>query len=153
MVRERSSIWAAFGGDRICLLSSRLLPAAMGHTEQPVSAFVPNLVLVQLIGKLPELLLRSLRSRNVVIIDPSRSSHRNHVVDVAQKSAVSGSLRSSSSASAPRAPRRRSLSPDTTKFSSSGPFFFPNRTGIEVFGSTNKTRGLVSIILRRAVNS
>ena len=30
MVCARSSIWAAFGGDKICLLSSRLLPAADG---------------------------------------------------------------------------------------------------------------------------
>ena len=30
MVCERSSIWAAFGGDKICLLSSRLLPATNG---------------------------------------------------------------------------------------------------------------------------
>ena len=34
--------------------SSQLL---MGHTEQPVFAIVPNLVLVQLHGQLPELLL------------------------------------------------------------------------------------------------
>ena len=30
VVCERSSIWAASGGDKICLLSSRLLPAANG---------------------------------------------------------------------------------------------------------------------------
>ena len=42
--------------------SSQLLE---GHTEQPVSAIVPNLVLIQVLGQLPELLLRSLRSRNV----------------------------------------------------------------------------------------
>ena len=95
----------------------------MGHTEQPVSVIVPNLVLVQLLGQLPELLLRSLRSRNVVILDPSRSSHRIHVEDASQRSAASGSLL----VSPLRAPRRRSPSPDTTKFSSSGRSSF--RTG------------------------
>ena len=43
--------------------SSQLLT---GHTEQPVSAIVPILVLVQLLGQLPEHPLRSLRSRNML---------------------------------------------------------------------------------------
>ena len=51
----RSSIWAAFGGDKICLMSSNSSQLRMGHTEQPVTAIVPNLFLVQLLGKLPEL--------------------------------------------------------------------------------------------------
>ena len=33
------------------------------------------------------------------------------------------------------------------------PFFFPNRSGIKVFGFTNRIRNLVSTILRRALNS
>ena len=125
----------------------------MGHTEQPVSAIVPNLVLVQLLGQLPELLLQSLRSRNVVILDPSRSSHRIHVEDVSQRLAASGSLRSSSPVMALRALRRRSPSPEYDHFLQLGPFFFPNWSGIKVFGSTNRTRDLVSTILRRVLNS
>ena len=96
--------------------SSQLL---MGHTEQPVSAIVPNLVLVQVHGQLQELLLGSLRSRNVAILDPSRSSHQIHVGDGSQRSAASGSLRSSSLVLALRALRRRSPSPSMTKFSNS----------------------------------
>ena len=52
MVCERLSILAAFGGDKICLLSSRLLPAAYWVIQSShVSAIVPNLVLVQLLGQ------------------------------------------------------------------------------------------------------
>ena len=50
MVCERSSIWAAFGGDKICPLSSRLLPAANGshraanlrHCSKPGSRSAPR---------------------------------------------------------------------------------------------------------------
>ena len=69
MVCERSSVWAAFGGDKICLLSSRLLPAAKGsyraanlrHCSKSGSRSV------QLLGQFPELPLLSSRSRNVAI--------------------------------------------------------------------------------------
>ena len=65
---ERSSILAPFGGDKICLLSSRLLPAADGsHRGQSSPSF--------LLGQFPELLLPSSRSRNVAILVPSLSSH------------------------------------------------------------------------------
>ena len=115
-----SSIWAAFGGDKICLLSSRLSQLLTGHREQPIFAIVPNLVLIQLLGQFLELLLPSSRPGNVAILGPSHSSHRIHAEGVSQRSATSGSLRPSSPAPALRAPRGRSLSPDTTKFSSSG---------------------------------
>ena len=49
--------------------SSRL---QVGHTEQPIFAIVPNLVLLEFHGQLPELLLPSLRSRKVAVLDPSR---------------------------------------------------------------------------------
>ena len=75
MVCERSSILAAFGGDKICLLSSTLIPAAEGSYKTARSATVPNLVLVQLLGQFLELLLPSSRSRNVAILGPSHSSH------------------------------------------------------------------------------
>ena len=52
MVCERSSILAAFGGDKICLLSSRLLPAANGshkaaslrHCFKPGSRSAPRTI-------------------------------------------------------------------------------------------------------------
>ena len=52
MVCERSSILADFGGDKICLLSSRLLPAANGsykaaslrHCSKPGSRSVPRTI-------------------------------------------------------------------------------------------------------------
>ena len=81
----------------------------MGHREQPIFAIVPNLVLVQLLGQFLELPLPSSRSRNVAALGPSRSSHRIHAEGVSQRSVASRSLRSTSPASAPRAPRRRSL--------------------------------------------
>ena len=34
-----------------------------------------------------------------------------------------------------------------------GPFFFPNWSGIKVFGSNNRTRDLVSTTLRRVLSS
>ena len=121
MACERSSICAAFSGDKICLLSSRLLPAANGsHTKQPVFAIVPDLVPVQLHGQPPELLLQSLRLRNVAILDPSRSSRQSPVGDVSRRSAVSGFPSSLSPATALCALRRRSLLPSTTRFSNLG---------------------------------
>ena len=56
-----------------CRPDSSRLP--MDHTEQPIFAIVPNLVLVQLLGQFPELLIPSSRSRNVAILVPSHSSH------------------------------------------------------------------------------
>ena len=52
MVCERSSIWAAFGRDKICLLSSRLLPSANGaytaanlrHCSKPGSRSAPQTI-------------------------------------------------------------------------------------------------------------
>ena len=52
MVCERSSMLAAFGGDKICLLSSRLLPAANGplraanlrHRSKPGSRSAPRAI-------------------------------------------------------------------------------------------------------------
>ena len=61
----------------------------MGHTKQPIFAIVPNLVPVQLHGQPPELLLQFLRSRNVAILDPSRSSLQSHVGDLSRRSADS----------------------------------------------------------------
>ena len=92
----------------------------MGHTKQPVFAIVPDLVPVQLHGQPPELLLQSLRSRNVAILDPSRSLLQSHVGDLSRRSAVSCFPRSSSPVSALYVLRRRSLFPSTTKFSNSG---------------------------------
>ena len=50
----------------------------MGHREQLIFAIVPNLVLVQLLGQFPELLLLSSRSRNVAILGPSRTDLVRH---------------------------------------------------------------------------
>ena len=112
------SILAAFGGDKICLLSAAD-GAHKAASLRPVSAIVPNLVLVQLLGQSPELLLPSSRPKNVALLDPSRSSLCFHVEGVSQRLAASGSLRPSSPASALRALRRRSPPPNMTKFSNS----------------------------------
>ena len=97
-----------------CRPNSFQLP--MDHTKQPVFAIVPALVPVQLHGQPPELLIQSLRSRNVAILDPSRSSLQSHVGDMSQRSDLSCFLRSSP-VSAFHVQRRRSLLPSTTRFS------------------------------------
>ena len=143
MVRESSSIWAAFGGDKICLLSSRLLQAANGSWR----------AVIQLLGQFLDLLLPSSRSRNVAILGPSHSSHRIHAERVSQRSVASGFPAAfiacfSATCTTPMKSLAR-----YDQVLQLGPFFFPNQSGIEVFGSANRTRDLVSTILRRAVNS
>ena len=120
---ERSSISAAFGGDKICLLSSKLLPIADGsykagslrHCSKSGSRSAPRLH-----EQSPQLLLQSLRSRNDAILEPPRSSLQSHVGDLSRRLAVSCSPRSSSPVSALYVLRRRSLLPRRTRFSNLG---------------------------------
>ena len=113
-----------------CRPDSSQLP--MGHTEQPVFAIVPNLVLVQLLGQPPELLLRSLRSRNVEILDTSRSSHRIHVEDASQIGCFwLSALFIAFFSEACTTPTKSLAKYDQVL--QLVPFFFPNRSGIAEF--------------------
>ena len=116
------------------------LSSFVGHTKQPVLAIVPNLVLFQLHGQPPELLIQSLRSRNVAILGPSRSSLQSHVGDLSRRSAVSCFLHSSSPVSCTTPTKSLAKYDQVLQL---GPFFFPNRSGIKLFGSTNRMRDLV----------
>ena len=119
MVCERSSILATFGSDKICLLLSRLLPAANGsykaaslcHCSKPGSRSAPRTT--------SRASSSVLRSRNVAILDPSRSSLQSHVGDLSRQSVASCSPHSSSPVSALHAVRRRRPLPNTTRFSNS----------------------------------
>ena len=101
----------------------------MGHTKQPVFAFA---LLVQLHGQPPELLLQSLRSRNVATLDPSRSSHQSLQIRYGDRQLPALCI------------LHRSPLP-SIQVLQLGPFFFPNRSGIKLFGSTSRTRDLISI--------
>ena len=57
--------WRLSVGTRSACCRPDFSQLLMGHTEQPISAIAPNLVLVQLLGQFPELPLLSPRSRNV----------------------------------------------------------------------------------------
>ena len=81
----------------------------MGHTKQQVFATTPSLVLVQLHERPPELLLQSLKSRNV-----STLGLQSHVGDLSRRSAVPCLLHFSSPVSALYVLRRRSPLPSTS---------------------------------------
>ena len=134
-----SSISAAFGGDRICLLSSGLLPAADGswraanlpHCSKHGSRSAPRTIS----GASPSVL----EVKNIAILGPSHSSCRTHAKSVSRRLASSGALRPSSPASALRAPLRRSPLPDMTKFSNSARSSFrTGRASKSFFGSTKQ---------------
>ena len=89
IVCERSSILTTFGGDRICRLSSRLIPAAKGsyraasrrHCSRPGSRSAPRTVS----RASPSVL----EIRSVVVLGPSRSSLQSRVVGLYQRSVFS----------------------------------------------------------------
>ena len=108
-----------------------------GHTAQLVFVIVPDLIPVQLHELLPELLLQSWKLRDVATLGQSLSSHRA-LEDSTRRSAAFCFLHSSLPALVMFALNKRSPLPSTTNFSKLGPFF-PNRSGIRLFGSTNRT--------------
>ena len=120
MVCERPSILAAFGGDKICRLSSKLLPAANGSFKAATLLHCSTWFLFSSTDNLQSFSF----SPNVAILDPSRSSLQSHVEDLSRRSAVSCFLRSSSPVSALYVLRRRSFVPSTTRFSNLGRSFF-----------------------------
>ena len=113
---ERPSILAAFGGDKICLLSSKLHPAVNGSYTAARLLHCSTWFLFSSTDNLQSFSF----SPNVAILDSSRSSLQSHVEDLSQRSAVSCFLRSSSPVSALHELRRRSLLPSTTRLSNLG---------------------------------
>ena len=121
IVCERSYVLATFGGDRVCQLSSRLLPAAKGsyraasrrHFSGPAFSFCPTDSFQSFSfgpGDQEVLLfLVHLVRHSKVVLEVCNSDRYFHVPPPF-----------SSPVSAPRAPCQRSPLPDTTKFSNSG---------------------------------
>ena len=142
MACERSSVLALFGGDKICLLSSHSFQLLMRHAKQLVFTIVPDLFPVQLHRQPPVLLVHSYRSRNV---DPSRPPLQSHVGGLLRRSAVSCFLHSifASFSTVCTTPTKSLAKYDQVL--QLGPFFFLNRSGIKLFGSTHRMHDLVSI--------
>ena len=153
MVCERSSILATFGSDKICLLSSRLLPAANGsykatslrQCSKPGSRSAPRTT--------------STASRSVLAI--KKCCNYWSISFVTPKSCWTfvtaiGSFLFSAFFIACLSPActtpTKSLA-NCDQVLQLGPFFFPNRSGIKLFGSTNRMHDLVSIWLRRVLIS
>ena len=128
--------------------SSQLL---MGHREQPIFAIVPNLVLVQLLGQFLELLLPSSRSRNVAIL-VHFIRYTEFMLKVCYSDWLLLVLCGLHGLLQRCVHHADEVSRQIRPSSPARALFFPNQWGIKVFGSTNRTRNLVSTILRRAVN-
>ena len=150
---ERSSILTTFGGDRICRLSSRLLPAANGsyraasrrHCSRPGSRSAPRTVSRASPSVLE--IKKCCSSWSISFVTPKLCWRFVTAIGIFLFSAVFIACFST-----PCTIPTKSLA-RYDQVLQLGPFFFPNRSGIKVFGSTNRIRDLVSTWPRRLLNS
>ena len=144
MACGRSSLQTAFGGDKdlsAVVQNSFQLPMVVQSTQSSPSFQ----------RQPPELLLQSLRSRNVALLDPSRSSLQIRVGDLSWRSAVSCFLHFSSPVSALHVLRRQSLLPSMFRFSSSGHCSF--RTDLASDSSDPPIQCVISCLFHCGVSS
>ena len=145
MVCERSSILAAFGGDKICLLSSRLFLAANGsyraanlhHCSKPGTRSAPRTTSIAS-PSVPEI-KKCCNSSSISFVTPKSCWRCVTAIGSFLFSAVFIACFSTACTT----PTKSLAKYDHVL--QLGPLFFPNRSGIKLFGSTNRVRDLVSI--------